>query len=163
MRLAGSSVSMALSRSSSALRLREKSSARFMGRRGSKATNAGSSSARGQFSFVGVPKTLKILPSCSRSESPVNARDWDILLLHCVLPFYTNVNRLHNFSTQKEQKYKVKRVVPGNKGTLNMISANMHPAAHTSTPVEYIGAPKSSSGLRYHLSSKSKNRSHKPY
>jgi hypothetical protein len=32
-----------------------------------------------------------------------------------------------------------------------MISAKMQPAAHMSTPVEYIGAPYSSSGLRYHL------------
>lgn len=32
-----------------------------------------------------------------------------------------------------------------------MISANIHPAAQMSTPVEYNGAPNSSSGLRYHL------------
>lgn len=32
-----------------------------------------------------------------------------------------------------------------------MISANMHPTAHMSTPTEYSGAPNSSSGERYHL------------
>ena len=32
-----------------------------------------------------------------------------------------------------------------------MISANMQPTAHMSTPTEYSGAPNSSSGERYHL------------
>lgn len=41
--------------------------------------------------------------------------------------------------------------LPGNNGTLNIISAKIHPTAHISTPVEYNGAPNNNSGALYHL------------
>lgn len=54
-------------------------------------------------------------------------------------------------SAKKLHEMRLCQGVPGNSGTRKTISAKMHPAAHMSTPVEYRGAPKRSSGLRYHL------------
>ncbi len=135
MRFVGFSVSMRSSRamsaggpdlSTAAAEELLNSGAMFIGSRLSKGTKLGRRSTSGQLAAVGVPSTLKILPSCSTSELPVCS------------PFSSKWNLQHV-------------LLPGKRGTLNSISANMHPIAHTSTPPAYRDAPNSSSGARYHL------------
>lgn len=109
----------------------------------------------GQEVSDGVPNVLNILPSCARSVSPIKIETKSLVTYNCQI------------GTEK---------LPGNNGYLRIISANIHPIAQMSTPVdtamrssdetslngtahmltallpaEYKVAPNSSSGARYQL------------